>query len=336
MAAERAVKQLNDTGESINVILLYVATAGVAAGLVQFLLLLQGDHNIAMALTQSALQQQELQIRKMKQQHMRTSMSVACRARKAGQQQLAQQRLVLDRQLCLQMASSLCASVTTQSQLLGMVVILLQHMSAAQQQLGASLCTQERLQNDALRLKRALAEAQQRKQAAETKVKTLKQEGKALAVALKTVASMLVDKSEQKAHLSASVSCVVEQCASASQLLQAQQAQQPPTPSIASTSSSRPPSLQAPGTHAALADHNPVTQDLPGLTDQDTISDAQVMWTQRTVPSHPSRCKLSMQMVFWWLSKNRSETDLQHLQSRDSKAELSCCKAKLLQPHAAS
>jgi chromosome segregation ATPase len=96
-------------------------------------------------------------------------------------------------------------------------------------------------QQEMLQLKRSLAAAQSRKDSAEAKARALKQESKALSVALKTVAKHVVHQSEQKAELRCSAQMVLHQaaapqqqllCTSGQQLLASDQ--QPPTPSCSS------------------------------------------------------------------------------------------------------
>lgn len=198
----------------------------------QFMRELQGDKNIALALALSALQRQELHSKQQKQQVLHTA----------------------------------------HSQLLGLVAVLLRQVSVEQQQHAEALGVQEQLQGEVLKLKRALAAAQQRKQAAETKARALQQQSKALGVALKAVASKLVDTSEQKAQLSASVegTLLLQQCASSPSQGPLTQEQLPSTPSMGCSSSGNSGgggglSLQFLGPHAAVD-----PDDLPEVTDQGT------------------------------------------------------------------
>lgn len=156
--------------------------------LLQFLLELQGDQNIAAALTQfvaSSLHKEASSWEHQRQQHQ------------------AQQELLLH--LLAGQQQQLCwhtmLRTLTEAQLFSLVLVLTQQLATAQQQHAASLQAQEQLQQDVLQLKRSLASAQQRKQAAEVKLRTAQHEGRALAVALKTMANMLVDQSEEKAGL---------------------------------------------------------------------------------------------------------------------------------------
>jgi hypothetical protein len=248
----------------------------------QFMSELQGDQNIAMALAHAAVKQQTQLNQVVKQHCLYKDMSAVCKAKLLHQQQLAQQHLISgqQQQLCWHMATG----VALLTHLFGLVLVLLQQLTAAEQQQAASMQAQERLQQDILKLKRSLAAAQQRKDSADSKLKALKQESKALSVALKTVASMLVDKSEQKAELQcsaeigqhqtfpqlpASVRPLLQQCAAAQQLLLARE-QQPPTPSGGSTSTSRRATgVQDIGLHASALE----LEDLPGGWNSRAASD---------------------------------------------------------------
>jgi hypothetical protein len=196
-----------------------------------------------MALAHAAVKQQTQLSQARKQQSLYKDMSTNCKAKLWQGKQLAQQHMICgqQQQLCWHMATG----AAVQANLFGLVLVLLQQLTTAEQQQAASMQAQGRLQQDILQLKRSLAAAQQRKDSAESQLKLLKQESKALSVALKTVASMLVDKSEQKAELQcsaeigqhqtlpqlpASVRPLLQQCAAAQQLLLACE-QQPPTPS---------------------------------------------------------------------------------------------------------
>lgn len=77
---------------------------------------------------------------------------------------------------------------------------------------------QQRQQQEMLQLERSLAAAQSRKDSAEAKVRVLKQESKALSVALKTVAKHVVHQSEQKAELRCSAQMVLHQATAPQQL----------------------------------------------------------------------------------------------------------------------
>lgn len=167
----------------------------------QFLLQLQGELNIGLALAHF-----QARCTKTKQQVLYSDMSRACKAHAQAAQRSAQLQVASSvaagqqHQLCWHIA----AAAAAQAQLFGLVLVFLQQLTSAQQQDTVSMQVQARLQQDILELMRSAAAAQQRKQAAESKARALKQESKALAVALKTFASMLVDKSEQKAELQCS------------------------------------------------------------------------------------------------------------------------------------
>jgi hypothetical protein len=172
----------------------------------QFLLQLQGHLNIGLALAQTTCRHDQVRCRKAQQQLLYNDMTRACKAQAQMAKRSAQLQVACDvaagqqQLLCWHIA----AAGAAQSQLLCLALVFLQQLTNEQQQHTASMQVQARLQQDILELKRSTAAAQQRKQAAEGKVRALKQECKALAVALKTVASMLVDKSEQKAELQCS------------------------------------------------------------------------------------------------------------------------------------
>lgn len=243
---------------------------------------LQGDQNIAMALAHAAVKQQTQLNQDVKQQNLYKDMSAVCTAKWSHKKQLALQHMILgqQQQLCWHMAFG----AALQAHMCGLVLVLLQQLTTAEQQQAASMQAQERLQQDILKLKRSLAAAQQRKDSAESKLKVLKQESKALSVALKAVASMLVDKSEQKAELQcsaemgqhqtlpqlpASVRPLLQQCAAAQQLLLVHE-QQPPAPSGARISTSRRASgVQDVGLHAAVLE----LEDLRGGWNSRAASD---------------------------------------------------------------
>jgi hypothetical protein len=248
----------------------------------QFITELQGDQNIALALAHAAVKQQTQLTQAAKQQSLYKDMSAVCKAKLLHQQQLAQQHLISgqQQQLCWHMATG----AALQAHLFGLVLVLLQQLTTAEQQQAASMQAQERLQQHILKLKRSLAAMQQRKDFAESKLTVLKQESKALSVALKTVASMLVDKSEQKAELQCSaeicqqqtlpqlpagVRPLLQQCAGAQQLLLTRE-QQPPTPSGDNTCTSRRASgVQDVGLHASALE----LDDLPGAWNSRAASD---------------------------------------------------------------
>lgn len=265
--------------------------------LLQYLAELQGSHSVSTAVAQSYAQSQSKLVQQLKQGLLYKDMSAVCKARLAQQEQLSQQQLAAgqQQQLCWQFASNTAA----QARLFGLVLVLTEQLSEAERQHAASMQTQQRLQQDILKLKRSLAAAQQRKGSAESKLKAMKQESKALAVALKTVASMLVDKSEQKAELQcsaemvqqqgapqlpASVRPLLQQCVAAQQLLLACE-QQPLTPSA--DSSCRHSAQVDAGVKAAVLE----LEDMPGGSDSKGTFD-QVWYLQITV--FYSGCKLEV------------------------------------------
>jgi hypothetical protein len=172
----------------------------------QFLLQLQGEHNIGSALAQTTCRHLQAQCTELNQQLLYSDMSRSCKAQTRAAQRSTQLQVAADVAAGpqQQLHWHIAAAAAAQAQLSCLVLVFLQQLTSAQQQHTASMQVQARLQQDILELKRSTAAAQQRKQAAEGKARALKQECKALAVALKTVASMLVDKSEQKAELQCS------------------------------------------------------------------------------------------------------------------------------------
>lgn len=114
-----------------------------------------------------------------------------------------------------------------------------QQLDVAQKQLCEALYVQQHLQQDILQLKRALAAAQQRKRSTEGKLKAVQSEGSALAVALKTVSSLLVEKSEQKvqcSHSSFTPTTALELEDTHQQQQREQEREQPATPSSSGSS----------------------------------------------------------------------------------------------------
>lgn len=203
----------------------------------QFLMELQGERNIALALamdwaqcmsnTQAVAMQLPSQLQEV----------VSTPDMQAQEQQVHTLHMLAGQQQ--QLMWHAISQPAAQSQWMSLVLILTHQLATAKQQQAASIQVQQQLQQEILQLKRSLAAAQQRKQAAESKLKAVQQEGSALAVALRTMANMLVDKSEQKAglqcnaelvhHPQSSTGSLLQQCTTGQLLLG--QDQQPVTPS---------------------------------------------------------------------------------------------------------